>query len=287
MYYPKLSIITPSFNQATFLEETILSVIHQNYPNVEYIVIDGGSADGSDSVIKKYEKYITYWISEPDRGQVDAINKGLSIASGELCAFINSDDIYLPGAFSAVIEYFNNDSDCKWLCGNTILFGVEHKTTLVNAVVPISAAQALLWKARMPQPGMFWKRELLTNGFDMSLNYCFDHELYVRLLLTGHKCHHLELPIAAYRLHPSSKTVSEHSRFDVEFDQIAERYEPMLNFRDRSLSKAIRYVRRSYKMATTGDKRLAIRWLAKSLLASPEITLQRPFWGSLKKILFS
>src|SRR5689334_13760988 len=104
---PKLSIITPSFNQGQFIEETLSSVLSQRYPNLEYIVIDGGSEDDSASIIRRHESQLAYWISEPDRGQVHAINKGLEKCTGDIVAFINSDDLYLPGAFSAVIKYFS------------------------------------------------------------------------------------------------------------------------------------------------------------------------------------
>src|SRR6266850_561949 len=128
---PKISIVTPSFNQGRFLEETILSVLNQGYPNLEYILIDGGSSDQSLEVIRRYEEHLAYWISEKDRGQVDAINKGLNRSSGDIFAFINSDDVYLPGTFAAVAEYFEADSRREWVCGDTIMFGEAHATELV------------------------------------------------------------------------------------------------------------------------------------------------------------
>ena len=132
---PKISIVTPSFNQGRFLEETILSVLNQRYPNLEYIVIDGGSTDESVDIIRRYENRLAYWISERDNGQVPAINKGLEQATGDIFAFINSDDVYLPGAFAAVAEYFENYPECEWVCGDTMMFGDGYATELMQTVV--------------------------------------------------------------------------------------------------------------------------------------------------------
>lgn len=117
MNYPKISIITPTYNQAGFIEETILSVLNQNYPNLEYIILDAGSTDGTVEIIKKYEDKISKWISEKDNGLYDAVYKGFEMASGEIIAWINSDDTYLPNAFFTVAEIFSSFNEVNWVQG--------------------------------------------------------------------------------------------------------------------------------------------------------------------------
>ncbi len=112
---PKLSVITPSFNQGEYLERTITSVLDQGYPNLEYVIVDGGSDDGSVEIIRRYEDRIDWWVSEPDEGQTDAINKGIRGTSGEIVAYINSDDYFLPGAFDRALEVFEEQPDAKYV----------------------------------------------------------------------------------------------------------------------------------------------------------------------------
>lgn len=281
----KLSIITPSFNQAKFLEETILSVLNQNYSSLEYIIIDGGSTDGSVEIIKRYERHLAYWESERDRGQVHAINKGLERATGDIFAFINSDDVYLPGVFAAVINHFRSNPDCEWLCGDTIFFGADHKTEFFQAIVPKSAAHALAWEAHCPQPGMFWKRELVSSGFEEEWPYNFDHEMYVRLLLNGHRCEHLPIPVASYRLHAASKTVAEGDHMEAGFDLLAERYEKRLQGVGQRWVRATRYIRQAYKLGQQKKSGEGARMLTRAMLTYPEGILKRPFWGTLRKLI--
>ena len=283
---PKLSIITPSLNQAAYLEQTIQSVLQQDYEPLELIIVDGGSSDGSVEIIRRHQDRLAHWISEPDRGQAHAINKGLERATGDIVAFINSDDLYLPGAFAAVAAHFSESPDCEWLCGDTLMFGGNGQQ-LIIADVPRSAAHCLSWAYTAPQPGMFWRRRLLDAGFDERWRYCFDHELYVRLLLDGHRCEHLPLPIAAYRLHPGSKTVAEASRFDGEFDEIASIYEPRLRGAARRWCAATRHLRRSVEASRAGNRPGALRSLLRALLIHPEGIGRRPFWGSFRRALWN
>jgi len=283
----KLTIITPSFNQGRFLEETILSVLSQGHQPLEYIVIDGGSTDDSVSIIRRYEDRLAYWVSEKDRGQVHAINKGLERATGDIIAFINSDDVYLPGAFNAVMAHFTDNPGSKWVCGDTIMFGEGHDTRMIHAVVPRSAAHCLSWAYRAPQPGHFWRTDIIRSGFQERWSYDFDHDMYVRLLLAGYKCDYLPLPMAAYRLHEVSKTVAEGHRQIEEFDRIAEFYEPQLQGVDQRWCRATRFLRLSYAASEAGRKSEAASWLVRAFATHPEGVLNRPFWGCLRRLTFS
>lgn len=283
---PKISIITPSFSQGRFLEETILSVLNQNYSNLEYLIIDGGSTDESLDIIRRYEDRLAYWASEKDRGQVHAINKGLERITGDIAAFINSDDVYLPGTLAAVGQYFERRPACQWICGDTVMFGEGHATELVQAVVPKSAAHCLSWAYKAPQPGHFWKRDLIQEfGFDEAWQYDFDHDMYVRALLAGHRCEHVPLPFAGYRLHSVSKTVAESSSFAAEFERSAEVYEQRLHGADRRWCRATRFLRRSYAASAAGNKSEGTRWLMRALVIYPEALKDRPFWGCLRRIV--
>lgn len=287
MSLPKISIVTPSYNQAQYLEETILSVLQQEYEPLEFIIIDGGSSDGSVDIIRKYESKLSYWVSEKDLGQAHALNKGLERVTGDIVAYLNSDDLYLPGTFAAVVNYFQQHPSCGWLCGNTVLFGEQQEDLEVQTEVPRSAAHALSWAYTAAQPGMFWKRALLREGFAEQWRYCFDHELYVRLLFAGHRCEHLPKPVAAYRLHPTSKTVAEGDLFEREFDEIAEIYEPQLTGSGRRWCRATIHLRRSFAASQAGRSGEAMHHLLSAFLIHPEGIRNRPFWGSLKAALLS
>ena len=284
---PKLSIVTPSFNQGQFLEETILSVLNQNYPNLEYIIIDGGSTDETAEVIRRYEDHLAYWVSEKDRGQVHAINKGIERTTGEIFGFINSDDLYLPGTFAAVAEYFENHPQAEWVCGDTIMFGEGRGDEFIPTVVPKSAAHCLSWAYTAAQPGHFWKRELMAGGFDEAWPYDFDHDLYVRLLLDGHKCEYIARPFARYRLHEASKTVAENHRQIAEFERSAEVYESRLQGADQRWCRSTRFLRRSYAATEAGNKREGLRWLMRAFVIYPEGLATRPFLGCLRKLATS
>jgi len=204
--HPKISVITPSFNQGKFLKETIDSVISQQYPDLEYIIIDGGSTDQSIDIIKSYASNLTYWISEKDNGQSQALNKGLRRATGEIVTWLNSDDTYEPGTLLKIAEHFLSRPDISLLHGKTILFGEGRKDELRGA--PSKDVDALyLAYIPFPQPSSFFRRHvLIEQGFlDESLHYGMDFDLLARIAL-NYKIDRSEEIYSRYRMHPQSKS---------------------------------------------------------------------------------
>lgn len=205
---PKISIITPNYNQCTFLEETIKSVIHQGYSNLEYIIIDGGSTDGSKDIIQKYDPFIFFWVSEADRGQANAINKGFDKMTGDIIAWLNSDDILLPGALFQVAEYFKNDIHLQWIVGHPMVIN-EQSHPIDKRIHYIKPTFDVLFYTfyTLNQESVFFRREALgERRLREDLYYCFDYELwlYMAKQYGPPKIHSGYL--AAFRYHISQKT---------------------------------------------------------------------------------
>lgn len=180
--WPCISIVTPSYNQSEFIEETIRSVLLQGYPNLEYIIIDGGSTDSSIEIIKKYQNYFSYWVSEPDKGPADAINKGWQKTSGEIIAYLNSDDLYLPRALADIAEAFHQNPNTKAICGNELKIDREGFVLAESNQKDVSRL-SLLNLNFISQPSTFIKKTLLDSigGINLSIKYTFDFELWLRV----------------------------------------------------------------------------------------------------------
>lgn len=184
--FPKISIVTVNFNQADYLEACILSVLNQNYPNLEYIIIDGGSDDGSVEIIKKYENQLAYWVSEPDEGQYFAVQKGFERSTGEIMSWLNSDDLYQPNSLFGVAEIFETYSDVKWLTG--IAREYNEQGVIINRIMPNwsrwSKYRFLTYDFQfVQQESTFWKRSLWDKAggkMDTSLVLAGDMELWAR-----------------------------------------------------------------------------------------------------------
>jgi glycosyltransferase involved in cell wall biosynthesis len=204
---PRISIVTPSYNQAVFLEETIVSILSQRYPNLEYIVMDGGSTDCSVEIIQKHSAGIAYWVSEPDAGQADAIRKGFARATGEILGWLNSDDTLAPGTLRRVGEFFLAHPDVDITYGNMYL--VDSSGRRLYTAYPLLDLRILVYENRfIPQQAMFWRRELYerVGGVNPELRFAMDFELAVRFLRAGARVAKIHKPLANFRFHPDAKS---------------------------------------------------------------------------------
>jgi len=222
--WPKISIVTPSYNQGQYLEETIRSVLMQEYPNLEYIIIDGGSTDGSVEIIKKYEPWLTYWVSEPDRGQSHAINKGFARSTGKIMAWINSDDYYVKGAFQVVANAFLYNST-GWVAGNCYI--LEENGRVGNGKgKPKPEKESWMVSCHYAQPGVFWHRNLWNacKGLDETLHYSLDYELWMQFAQIQPFACWVDQHLACFRLQKLSKTTNYEIGFISDNRIIHERY---------------------------------------------------------------
>jgi glycosyltransferase involved in cell wall biosynthesis len=216
MTLPKITIITPSYNQGKYIEQTICSVLDQGYPNLEYIIIDGGSTDNSVDIIRKYADRLTYWVSERDKGQSDAINKGMRMATGEIVNWLNSDDYYEPKALFHVADAFANPRTLAY-CGRSRVFS-DHSAYLSNGtdIYPDNLAKTIGW-ARIDQPETFF-RKCVWDAIGLvneSFHYVMDKELWVRFLLKygQEPVKKDDEQIVHFRIHGQSKTGSQKLKF--------------------------------------------------------------------------
>ncbi len=206
---PKISIITPSFNQGQYIEETICSVLTQNYPNLEYIIIDGGSTDGTVDIIRKYEKWLHFWVSEPDEGQADAINKGLSHATGDVFNWLNSDDFYLPNILTKVGHYFL-DRDLDVLCGREYQQTENGRQSLTQGTIIRPTLEETIAWAFNNQPPTFMRLAKVKQlgGLEKGLHFCMDAEIWVHYLTQFglDKVRKVDDIFNVFRLHSQAKS---------------------------------------------------------------------------------
>jgi len=228
---PKISVITPSLNQASFIEETIQSVLSQNYPKLEYLVVDGGSTDNTLQIISKYESHLS-WISETDNGQAAAINKGLRLVNGDVVAFLNSDDLYEPGALMAVGNFFADYPEANWLTG--LCINIDQSGNEIRRRIRLyknfwlrfnnySILQVLNY---ISQPSTFWKRSAMNRiGYlNEQLHYTMDYDYWLRLG-QYYSLHVLYRDLAKFRIHSNSKSgATTHRQFDEELKVVEQYY---------------------------------------------------------------
>jgi len=222
--WPKISIVTPSYNQGQFIEETILSVLNQNYPNLEYVIIDGGSTDDTISIIKKYEQQLNYWTSEKDRGQADAINKGLQVCTGAIFNWINSDDLLAKGALLTVAKEYIKNPNLKVIAGGCCAFDNSLPETYSYTKQDLTFNGLISEKSNFQQPSQWLNIERYTIEMNSELHYSFDWELILNLNINISEISYINILLSYFRLHSLSKTNNFGLEFKVEKLMIVKNY---------------------------------------------------------------
>jgi glycosyltransferase involved in cell wall biosynthesis len=210
---PLVSIVTPSYNQAAFLEQTIQSVLDQGYPNLEYIIVDGASSDSSQEIIKKYEGRLAWWVSEPDHGQAEAINKGLARANGEIVAWLNSDDYYLPGAIAAAVVALNSAPETGLVYGDVLAVDGNGRTINTLRYRDWKLVDLMCFNI-IGQPAVFFRKELFDRAGQLDTHYhcMLDHQLWLRMAGLA-PIHYVPELWAAARFHAAAKNIAQAPEF--------------------------------------------------------------------------
>ncbi len=296
--WPKISIITPSFNQGDFIEETIRSVLMQNYPNLEYIIIDGGSTDNTVEIIKKYEPWLAYWVSEKDSGQTAAINKGLRQINGEIVAYLNSDDVYLPNSLFTAAMVFDIDSDVRWVVGSCQMGDNLYNNDLEvkHPYIPDPAWKILLKEYCVPQPSVFLRKECIDTfgDFDETLHYGMDYDYWCRLILNGYYPSILKELLSFFRIHKDSKTSSMQAYFEEEYAIIISRY---LSLAPSSAKVSITSMIResinlhhhfsARELVRTKGHIVAMQYLVCMMCKHPSMLFMRAMLSTFKRIIYT
>ena len=301
MSWPKISIIVPSFNQGQFLEETLRSVLDQNYPALELIVMDAGSTDGSAEILRRYSDRLAYWESQPDRGQSHAINKGLERCTGEVWAYLNSDDLLCPGSLARLGELFR-DPATDWVGGVSAIFDDKGERGAVTPQPPKVVKEMLTpWNRSIehvfPCSNVNFMRRTIyerLGGFDESYHYSMDMEYYTRAVFAGYLLRRIPDALGRWRWHAESKTVREGRtyRFLEEELRIARVYAERLAPSDcaalkTEIAQHARWfsVRRALHENPTGPRWRKLCRLFTDVAGQPSLLLFRPWWGAVRQQL--
>jgi glycosyltransferase involved in cell wall biosynthesis len=279
--FPKISVITPSFNQGSFLEKTILSVINQNYPNLEYIIIDGGSTDNSLDVIKKYEQHLAYWVSEEDNGPAEAINKGFKKATGDIICWLNSDDCFSNHSLWEVAKTFDQNPEIDVVYGHAIYIDENDQAILMDhgyqkTKIYFGYQQPFektieYWNTvyMIPQPTVFFRRSILDQYglLNEKLKFTFDYQYFLQLTKAGIHFHLIDRVQAFYRIHNSSKT----SGFENFYPELYSHSRPNWKNKKRMFKSFMLYFMKkiySFYPATFAGK---CRWIMRSAIAAAQV----------------
>lgn len=224
--FPRITIVTPSLNQAAYLENAIISVLSQDYPNLEYIVIDGGSSDGSVEIIKKYAGRLAFWCSESDRGQSHAINKGFAKATGDILAWLNSDDYYQPHTLHTVAKSFRDAPDTVMVYGDYYVLYPDGRAVL-KPKIAFDWNICLYCYLMIPQASAFWRRDAYeaVGGLREDLHYIMDYDLFLKLArYYPTAIRQILTPLSTFRVHQYSKSVSLKEQFTREISSLRSSY---------------------------------------------------------------
>jgi glycosyltransferase involved in cell wall biosynthesis len=278
---PKITVITPSYNQGQFIEETIRSVLDQNYPSLEYIVMDGGSTDVTVDILKKYDHALTYWVSEKDRGQAHAINKAFERATGELIVWINSDDLLLPGSLATYAAAYERDPG-KVIVGDVVYFDRNGPTQVVRQTNCTFNGLVVPWleRSRWMQPGTAVPRAVWEKAgpLDETYRFVFDREWGIRLFRIAGVTY-LHQDVAMFRLHDQSKTVGEARDWFPEEWRVTEQYIGETPYAGRPEARAMLELMQANRMlsASTYDRGRAFGYARAALRGAPSVALSRTF----------
>lgn len=288
---PVVSIVTPSYNQAQFLEATICSVLEQDYPHIEYIIIDGGSTDGSVDIIRKYAERLAYWVSAKDAGQSDAINKGLARTTGQILGWLNSDDCYLPRCVSTIVECFEQYSDAGMIYGQVEIIDEHGRRTGRLSSRPYTFADQLTQRMIIPQPAAFWRREVMDTAglLRQDLHYAMDFEYWIRI---GRRYRIVGVPrtMAQYRVSKVNKGGAQAAKWGPEFLRILDDLysQPNLQVQTRALERnayAGAYYKGGCGFVQAYDLALGRAWLLKAANLDPMLLLVPDWWAVTLKCL--
>jgi glycosyltransferase involved in cell wall biosynthesis len=284
--WPRVSIVTPSYNQGRFIEETIVSVLEQDYPNLEYIVIDGGSTDETPDIIARYQDKIHYWVSEPDRGQSHALNKGFAQATGDIVAWLNSDDIYIKNSVGSAVRNMMSS-------GAHIVYSRAKLTTASGEFIRmyeppeelVFRDMLFMWRHDFvcpPQPSVFMRRQVLDKlgGIDESLDYAMDYDLWLRAI-QEYPFNFVDDVWSEYRVHNHSKTGQGFEPFLNEIVRIGKRYTSQLGFIDGLLYRYFGeralfgkyYLDLAYEASRSNERDLARAHMLRALSKNPLLLL--------------
>jgi len=289
--WPKVSIVTPSYNQAQYLEMTIRSVLLQRYPNLEYWIIDGGSTDGSVDIIKKYEPWLSGWVSEKDGGQSDAINKGLLRSTGDILGWLNSDDCYLQGCLATTVKEFSKQPLAGMIYSNVQIIDENDHYLDLFPWKPYSLEDQVTQRMTIPQPAAFWRREVMNKVgvLRTDLHYAMDYEYWIRIgrnfEIVG-----LEKPMAQFRQTTASKGGVQSSGWGLEYLRIldgiynARSIEPVMS-RLRKKAYAGAYYRGAEGYLTANNILEARAWMGRSVKNDLSLLCSFHWWYVMLKVM--